>query len=338
MPHHLILSDVSLGQSFLHPVFEQYVKCWREDAIQRAEAGDVAASTCLQGTLIDLVLFGRVRHAWGEIMDAFLTHNGKPIAYSEAFGRRLHKFLGQYLQTTVHAIHTRWWIQCLVNPSAVDHAAFANMILTKRQTDGLIYDADVSETILRHRMKSEVTLSMAMSAEILQAARMLTGNLPLELATHIVDPRKCPTLGYISAEYFRLHALRTLGYENYFPTGIAEHIDACAKDLPVGWGDFAMKSKVDAYMGTAKRTQRDKPIHSPLIACHVAALVRMISTDGVRAKVNGRLTEYARHLTHQPLDIPAFQMRDVQIPFGSDKTPIEAICASHLIAGCQCAK
>jgi hypothetical protein len=31
------------------------------------------------------------------------------------------------------------------------------------------------------------------------------------------------------------------------------------------------------------------------------------------------------------LDIPAFQMRDIPIPFGADRTPIEVICASELM-------
>jgi hypothetical protein len=44
---------------------------------------------------------------------------------------------------------------------------------------------------------------------------------------------------------------------------------------------------------------------------------------------------YSRSLAEGLLDIPAFQMRDVPIPFGSDLTPIKAVCASHLIANLQ---
>jgi len=126
-----------------------------------------------------------------------------------------------------------------------------------------------------------------------------------------------------------------LGHEELFPVGIAEHIKACAEDLEVGWGDFAMKSKVDAYMGTAKRTARDKPIHSPLIACHVAVLSSKVDDDAEKAAVLERLMNYAQNLAQDPLDIPAFQMRDVPIPFGADITPIEATCASRLIANLQ---
>ena len=97
--------------------------------------------------------------------------------------------------------------------AAVDNDRFADFILAKKQNDGLIYDRDISETILRHRMKSELTMSMAMSAEILQAGNKMTGNVPVELATNITSATKCPALGYMSMEYFRLKALQLLGHE-----------------------------------------------------------------------------------------------------------------------------
>ncbi|MGF9760542.1 hypothetical protein AAII07_35675 [Microvirga sp. 0TCS3.31] len=332
MTEHLVLPEVALQKGALQPMYVPYLREWRETAIQRADQGDTAASVCHQGALVDLVLHGEVRHPWHEIMDEFLTADGKPLAYSKEFGTRLYKFDAQYRQTTIHAIHTRWWLEQIVKPTTVDHAKFAAMIMSKRQSDGLIYDADVSPTTLRHRMKSELMLSSAMSCEILCRAGLLVGSLPLELATNIVDPRKCPPLGYMSAEYFRLYALRLLGYLNLFPTGIADHIDLCATDLEVGWGDFAMQSKVDAYMGTAKRTRRDKPIHSPLIACYVAYLADTLADAEAQVALRVKVSSYARHLTNFPNDIPAFQMRDVPISFGAGITPIEMICASHLIA------
>jgi hypothetical protein len=335
MTQHILLPGLPLQEGFVHPAYEQYLKAWREEAIQCADGGDVAASICLQSTLIDLVLFGKPRHDWLGIMDEFLMENGTPLAYSETFGKRLHKFGNQYRQSTVHAIHTRWWIERLNRGAAVDHDRFAALVLAKKQDDGLIYDRDISETILRHRMKSEITMSMAMSAEILQAANKLTGNMPVELATNITSAKKCPSLGYMSMEYFRLKALQLLGHEPLFPVGIEGHIEACAKDLSVGWCDFAMKSKVDAYMGTAKRTQRDKPIHSPLIACHVSSLLAKVQDAEKKTRFTQRLAAYACHLKDNPLDIPAFQMRDVPIRFGADKTPIEVICASFLITQCQ---
>jgi len=85
-------------------------------------------------------------------------------------------------------------------------------------------------------------------------------------------------------------------------------------------------------MGTDKRTSRDKPVHSPLVACHVAVLSSKVDDPAKRAAITSRLTNYSKSLDENPMDIPAFQMRDVPIPFGADLTPIEAVCASHLLA------
>jgi len=335
MIQHIFLPAIPLQEGYINPAYIQLLKSWREKAIQCADSGDVAASICHQATLIDLVLFGKPRHDWLGIMDELLMDNGIPLAYSAAFGKRLHKFGNQYHQSTIHAIHTRWWVERLHVTATVDHEKFADLILTKKQDDGLFYDRDISETILRHRMKSELTMSMAMSVEILAAANKLTGMTPVEFATNITSPTKCPTLGYMSMEYFRLKALQMLGHDHLFPVGIDGHIKACAKDLQVGWCDFAMESKVDAYMGTAKRTQRDKPIHSPLIACHVSALLEKVQDATKKEDFTRRLNAYACHLIGNPMDIPAFQMRDVPIRFGADRTPIEVICASFLMTQCK---
>lgn len=330
MNEHIFLPGIKLGQGIVHPIYRRYLEQWREAAIQMADKGDIASSICHQATLIDLVLYGKPRHDWIGIMNEYLMDEGSPLAYSEVYGKRLHGFGAQYRQSTIHAIHTRWWIECVNGDKSVSHKSFASMIMNKKQNDGLIYDIDVSETILRHRMKSELTMSMAMAAEILKETNILKGSLPLELATNIVCLKKCPSLGYISMEYFRLKALEFLGHTSLFPIGIEQHIDACSKDLPIGWCDFAMKSKIDAYMGTAKRTQRDKPIHSPLIACLVKALLGKVDPSQKQVVVQ-RLNEYSCYLKKNPLDIPAFQMRDVPIRFGADKTPIEIICASSFI-------
>ena len=130
-----------------------------------------------------------------------------------------------------------------------------------------------------------------------------------------------------------MQALRILDAVDHFPIGIEESIDACATDLEVGYCDFSMVDKRDAYMGTVKRTARDKPIHSPLTACHVIALTEVIGEALARDRINMRLDEYSRHMEKQPMDIPAFQMRDMPIPFGTDKTPIEVLSAAHLIRG-----
>ncbi|MDR7927244.1 hypothetical protein RIE95_09660 [Acidithiobacillus thiooxidans] len=331
MTAHPMLPGVVLDFGFSHSAFERYLREWREQAISAADDGVTAASVCHQAVLIDLVLFGQLRHDWLSVMQDILTDAGRPVAYSSDYGKRLHKFGGQWLQSTVHSIHTRWWVETLSKPVSVDHDYFAKLILDKKRADGLIYDMDVSATTLRHRMKAELSMSAVMGAEILSKAGHLTDALCNELATSLCDPLKVPPLGYMTSEQFRLAALRILRHEEQFPTGIGEHIMACAEGLQHGWGDFPIASKVDAYMGTAKRIARDKPIHSPLVACHISVLAEKVDDPARQAAILDRLTDYALSLAQNPLDIPAFQMRDVPIPFGADLTPIEAVCASSLI-------
>jgi hypothetical protein len=126
-----------------------------------------------------------------------------------------------------------------------------------------------------------------------------------------------------------MRALQNLGYLNLFPAGIDESINSCTDGIAIGWGDFSIHSKVDAYMGTAKRAQRDKQIHSPIIALYVKALSLTTAQD--KSLINEKLKTYASTLGRNPLDIPAFQMRDVKIPFGADITPLEVVSASYLI-------
>jgi hypothetical protein len=289
-------------------------------------------SLCLQGALIDLAESGRLTVDWIGIMDEYLMEYGLPLAYSKRYSERLFGFGQQYRQATVQSIHTRWWIECCIPDARVDHAKYADLLWrTKVSPEGLLYDHDISPTILRHRMKTELTMSAALGVELLGAAGQLDDKRRAQLATNLVEPRKCPPTGYMGTEYFRFKALQLLGYRNLFPVNIEAAIEACATDLVVGYCDFSMNSKVDAYMGTAKRTARDKPIHSPLTACHVAELLGAVSNEEQHASIEARLADYADHLRQDPLDIPAFQMRDVAIPFGADKTPLEILCTSHLI-------
>lgn len=334
MVDHVFLSDLKLGLDSIHASHRQYLLAWNEKVANLADEGIVAASLCYQAASIDLFVHGKLMHDWLGVMDEYLMADCGPLAYSENYGNRLHKFSAQYLQSTVHSIYSRWWIDQIQNASGFDNEYYAWLVLKKRQGDGLFYDQDVSPTILRHRMKVELTMSMAMTLRILDSNGMLSEDDKVVHATNISCPKKCPALGYISMEYFRYQSLKSLGHLELFPNGVNEEIKLCTEGLEVGWNDFSMRSKVDAYMGTAKRVQRDKPIHSPLIAFYVLTLLNVLKEQGAIDSVNQRLSEYAAHLRANPMSIPAFQMRDVPIAFGVDITPIEAICASYLMTQC----
>ena len=328
---HLFLPGIALRPMRLMASHQGYLDEWHRALLRDAENQDIAASGCLQGAFIELLLHGRLTFDWVGVAEAYLSGEDRtPLAYSARYGERLYGFGNQAVQSTIQAIHTRWWLEAAQNGAAVDHEKYANLLLTRKLRDGLMYDHDVSETILRHRMKTEITASLAYAVEILLAAGRLTEALRTEFVASLVDHRKCPPSGYMSAEYFRWRVLQMLDATPHFPVGIAEAIEACAVGLNVGYGDFSMADKRDAYMGTAKRIARDKPIHSPLIACHVTALIDAVPSAAEKAPIEERLGAYRAHLRANPMDIPAFQMRDVPIPFGTDKTPIEVICAAWL--------
>jgi hypothetical protein len=332
---HVIMPSVILTTGLIHDAYQIVLRDWFEEAITKIDSGDVAASTCLQGAFIDLARDGRFTYDWMGILDEYLLESNIPLAYSVVYGERLFGFGNQVKQTTIHAIHTRWWIECFTKGcSEVDHEKYAEIIIRKKvASDGLIYDFDVSPTIMRHRMKTELTMSVALAVQILIAAKGLTEGFARQLATDLTDPTKCPPTGYMSAEYFRLHALDDLSSRSLFPVhSIESAIAACESSLDVGFCDFSMESKVDAYMGTSKRTARDAPIHSPLTACHVGYLKSLVTDETAKQNIDTRLLAYVSHLKANPMDIPAFQMRDVPIQFGADKTPIELLCASHLIS------
>ncbi len=322
---HLVLPGIDIEPGFLTREHEAYLQDWLVTTREDVEQGDVSASMCLQAAFVELVTAGRLETDWLGVFDAYLTDElGGPLAYSEAFGTRLYKFADQWKQSTVHAIHTRWWLECAADNDKVDHSRFA-ALLAPKENAGWIYDHDVSPTIERHRMKSELMQSMAEATEILEAAETLAGKRD-DLESTLV---KFPQSGYVSAEYFRLEALKRLDGVQHMSADIADAITRCLLD--VGVCDFSLISKTDAYMGTAKRTARDKMLPSPLSTCQAQTLRDAVRDNEASAAIETSVRAYGVVLKAKPMEIPAFQMRDMAIPFGADRTPIEAICASSLV-------
>jgi hypothetical protein len=321
---HLAIPGVEIEPGFLISEHEAYLHEWLIAARENVESGHVSASMCLQAAFIELVTAGHLETDWLGVFDAYLTDElGGPLAYSEAFGTRLYKFADQWKQSTVHAAHTRWWLENATG-GGVDHGHFADMLAPKENA-GWIYDHDVSPTIERHRMKSELTQSMAEAVEILEAAGALAAKQAALESTLVNFPQS----GYVSAEYFRLEALKRLGGTQHMPSDTSDAIVRCL--LETGVCDFSLVSKTDAYMGTAKRTARDKMLPSPLSTRQAEVLREVIADKEASEAVDTSVRAYGVLLKAKPLEIPAFQMRDVPIPFGADRTPIEVICASGLI-------
>ncbi|MNW41181.1 hypothetical protein D3C74_183110 [compost metagenome] len=321
--NHLLLPDINIQSIKLLPEHEEWLKTWLFEVEQDIENGDTASSICLQGIISELVLYKEIRTDWLGILKEYLTdENGNPIAYSRKFGERLFKFDGQWLQTPVHAVYTHWWIEKLHNTQPND--AYYDLIESFIQNNGWIYNPSVSPTNVRTRMKSELLMSFAMGIEMLNSSNRLTLYKERFEATLV----GYPMTGFIAAEYFRLKVLQELGILGLLPATVGSMIKLC--EAGQGYCDFAVQDKVDDYMGTAKRTQRDKAIHSPMVTLYVKQLSNYCEAES-RTKINNKIISFGEHLYKNPLDVPAFRMRDIDIPFGTDLSPFEIISSSHII-------
>jgi hypothetical protein len=322
MTTHIFLPTLTLTELTLLPEHEMWLTAWLQGLETNIEAGDIAASMCLQGAISEIALHGTIRTDWIGVIDEYLMRDGKPIAYSEQYGKRLYQF-AQWIQTEVHPIHARQWIEKASElPTSLDYTALIEELI---QPSGWIYNPAVSPTGLRTRMKSEYLMSLAMGVEILSPSPILDRNREQFEATLSAEP----VTGYLSAEYFRQYALDVLNATNFAPATIDAVINSC--EVGEGYCDFDVRAKVDDYMGTAKRVGRDIPVHSALSSLHALSLSSLCD-DAVQERVRERLRNFSEHLRANPLDIQPFKMRDIDIPFGTGLSPLEVIAASGIIA------
>jgi len=322
---YILLNDLDFSELKILPHYREWLVDWLKHIEEDTENGIVSSSMCLQGLLSELTIYNRCKTDWSEILRAYLKNNeGKPLAYSQAFGEKLYRF-NQWEQSPVHAVHTHWWIEKLNRANREDLSIYSNLIEQFIQPSGWIYNPAVSNTNTRTRMRMELMMSVAMGLEILSyqglsedRKRVFEGLLS-----------SVPITGYLSAEYFRFKALDILDMLSLAPSDVSEVITTC--QAGEGFCDFSITSKVDDYMGTAKRVSRDKPLHSAISSLHANYIATRCSSD-VEDMVNSRLRAFSRHLSSKPFDIPAFRMRDVDVPFGTDLSPFEVIGASYIVS------
>jgi hypothetical protein len=325
MTDHIFLPHVKLKEIQLVQVHQEWLFGWLSALENEIEDGDVSASLCLQGILSELAIYGAPKTDWIGVMEEYLTdHDGMPLAYSEKYGERLYRF-NFWLQSPVHAVHCRWFAEQVCHSLPRQTPKYADLITALIQPNGWIYNPKVSVTRQRNRMKSEYMMSMAMGCEILASANRLSKYAQQFQA--ILS--SAPLTDFLSAEYFRLKALSILQTFELAPAGLAGLLSKCKIEL--GFSEFAIASKVDDYMGTAKRTARDKPISSPLIGLYANAIARFCPND-LKESVVLWLKAYGGHLKEEPFDVQAFRIRDEDISFGTDLSPLEIIAASFLIA------
>ena len=324
MSNHIFFDGVDISSIEVADSYRKWIADWLSTTEKKIDDGEVSSSMCLEGTALELALNKKVVTDWEGILAKYLTDNkGLPIAYSETYGKKLYRF-NAWHQSPVHAVYTRWWIDNLINGEKVDNDFYADLIEKYIQPNGWIYNADVSATVLQHRMKSEYMMSMAMGIDILTSAGCIEKQKEQIQATlshtHITD--------YLSAEYFRAVALNKIDSTDLIPKNIPEVIRSCESEI--GYCDFSLTSKVDAYMGTAKRTSRDQELHSS-ISCTQALYLATTVENGDAENIRKILQKYSSHIKDKPMDIPPFKMRDIESPFGLGISPLEILASSYLV-------
>lgn len=325
MNSHILLPEADLSRLQMMPCHEEWLTDWFKKTEADLENGIVSTSLCLQGMLTETVLYGRCKRDWVEMLQSYLVDEaGEPLAYSEEYGKKLFGF-NQWKQTTVHAVHTHWWIRRRLGANDRELVHYGDLVSRFIQPSGWIYNPQVSNTGVRTRMRSELMMSVAMGVEILSChgslecyGTLCEGLLASEPITY-----------YLSAEYFRMRALGYLDAERLAPVEIPATICMC--EAGEGYCDFSLQGKVDDYMGSAKRAGRDKASHSAILSLYARYLAEKCGQD-VRLAVVDRLGRLASHLKSTPLDIQAFRMRDIEVPFGTDISPLEVMAASFLVS------
>lgn len=323
MIEHLFLPKITFDELELIEPHKEWLSKWLQDIVNNIEDGVVSSSLCLQGAISEKLVYQKLRTDWLGIIHEWLTDKqGKPLAYSEDFGKLLCNY-NQWKQTTVHSIHSQWWLHKLCGGEEREqgYVAFVEDLI---QPEGWIYNPSVSQTNTRTRMKSELMMSLAMGLEMMCSLKDISGQ------KRLFESALCsmPLTGYLSAEYFRLVALNHLGSNELAPVALSEVISSC--EAGYGYCDFSLDSKVDDYMGSSKKTSRDQALHSAISCLHADYIADSI--DGFdRCTISNRLKNFGKYLLNNPFDIPAFIMRDIEVPFGTDISPLELVSASHLV-------
>lgn len=323
MSKHILLPNIELVNLKLVDVHADWLSRWLYKIEEDIEKGVLSTSVCLQGMIVEKLLNNKCLHNWVELIETYLISEDdeKPLAYSRGYGEKLYKY-SQWKQSPVHAVHTHWWIK---REYGVDNLqTYNDFIRNLIQPNGWIYNPNVSCTNIRTRMKSELMLSIAMGIEILNSNKSLGEKESFE--STIVSLNRTPFLG---AEYFRIRALEELVSLNLIPANLNEIISECVAGK--GYCDFSVNFKVDDYMGTKKRVSRDKAVHSALSGLHAHYIASKCNSKKLINDVENGIKDFAEYLKKNPFDIPAFKMRDIDVPFGTDLSPIEVIAASYII-------
>lgn len=284
----------------------EYLTSRYKEIEENIEKECVSISMCVEGLLIEYLIHGKPLFDWIGIKDELLRDENL-LAYSKNYGNLLNNF-SQYYQSPIYALYYhRLLEEEILGKSSIN---YHDLILNYVQPTGWIYNPDVSPTNIRTRMKTELFMSMAMGSEILLSNDGITKELLSKFQSAIASINMT---GFLGAEYYRLKSLKILDSTHFVPNGYGDMVTSSATEI--GFCDFSLSNKVDDYMGTQKRTSRDQEVHSAIAAVHASELSNYVDKR-TQEFVNSQVNKFTEHLMKNPLDLPAFRMRDIEIPFG----------------------
>lgn len=107
---YIFLDDDDLDGLYICRGYRDWLEKWLIKINENIEKESISSSECVQGILCEKLL-GKNSVDWKQVEEDFLTdEDGNPQAYSEAYGKQLYNFGGQWQQMPVYAVYNSFWI------------------------------------------------------------------------------------------------------------------------------------------------------------------------------------------------------------------------------------
>lgn len=321
MLHNYLLDITPSAASALNIVpLNSYLTQAIDIAFANAENENASASDIFSCALAEYSLKGKISSSWLEIFKSLLIdkESGLPLEYNKKYSEKLWQF-NHWNQTTIHSIYVYWFLLSISDQFKNEVKSAVKMSQQLIQPSGFVYNPAVSETNLRTRMRSELFMGVC------QAIEIQSNGTNQDDLKKIYSPalQSINDVKYISAEFFRQKSFQFLKLQNpYFPN-YNELLKNCGLDY--GFSDYDVNSKVDDYMGTAKRVNRDKSIFSPVITL-------MSETLTLEKNKNPSLISAYKYLSEKPNSLPHFVVRDIEYSFGPSITVIETLATVEILS------
>lgn len=318
MIQHVMLPYLDLRKQV--PVGEDISQYLRSEitAIRNSIANSISSVSMFVNLEIASAVLAKPSHEHLAMLERQLVVGGECRAYSEEYAKQLHRTENQWLQIDVYTEYSHWLISILNDKDNTNHKS--KLVMKYANTSGLFFNPENSPTELKYRMKSEYLCQTLMALEVSPIDEELADKLKDTMKNGKITP-------YISAEYFKFRICEKLNFEVDYHSkkNIQMLISRCKAD--VGLCDFDSQNKTDDFMGSQKRTVRDQTIFSPISTLQGVYLCEKV---GLHSLAEALVNEAYQYYQTNSIDLTAFKMRDIEIPFGPGASVTE-VAALHTL-------